>query len=233
MGKQGWREFKYKYENPGFLRFLVNILSGQGVQASVLLWPNEILGELEKERSRFRDMDEEDTLKSLEAYGEFLKKLKNLGIIPGWYLSFDNESRQNNEPEIKKLQHYRNSNRFGTVYDEPYATLVHPANFLGKKWESVSLHNFLGEESIRRLKEAVASFSENGYTLVRVNANLNPRYYTSDHYYDGVDYDGHLSAGEGTLVMYGSFPEDFDFSKLIPKKLTEEKKMLEQLVKTA
>ena len=231
MGKREWREFKYRYENIGFLKFLVNMLGEKGVEANVTLWPNELFGELEEERKKFRDMNEKNAKENIEAYRGFVKKLINKGIIAGWRLSFNNNFRQNNEPKIERLSHFRNFNSFGSVFDEPYATLVHPANFMGKKWESVNLNDFLGEESIRRLKETVALFSQNGYTLVDVHAGLNPRSYTSDHYYDGVDYDGHLSARNGILSVYGTLPEDFDFSELIPKKLPEGQKMLEQLVK--
>jgi len=231
MQKELWREFKYKYESPGFLRFLVNILGEKGVEASVTLWPNELFGELEEERNRFWKMNGEIFIKNIETYKEFLSKMKSRGIIPGWYLSFDNGFRQNNEPEIKRMNNYPHSSEFSTVHDEPYATLVHPANFIGRKWEAISLNSFEGEESIRRLKDAVATFADNGYALTFVHAGLNPQSW-SHEYTGGTDYDGLLSASGGNLTISGHFPEDFDFKIFVPKSLPEGQRMLEQLVRT-
>jgi hypothetical protein len=232
--RKEWRKFKYTYKNPDFLRFLVSILGDKGVEAGVSFWPNEFFGELGQERSRFKKMHREEFMKNLEAYKQFLSKLKAKGIIPGWRLVFDYSFRQNNEPKIEKIYPYSKLENEGlTIDDEPHVTLVHPVNFINGKWEEIDLTNFLGEKSIRRLKEAVEFFSEKGYTLINVSGGLNPQPYTADHYVNGVDYDGHLFATGGIVEISGKLPEDFDFKKFVPGNLpvNQQSKMLEQLVK--
>ena len=229
MEQRNRREFKYQYTAPDFLRFLVSILGEKEVEASVVLWPNELFGELEKEREKFKHMDEKTLVEHLEEYQQFLSKMREKGIIPGWYLSFDNAVRQHDYPQIKKMSHH-NRGEWGTFSDVSNVTLVNPENFLGSKWETVSFSEFLGEKSIQILKEAIPRFVERGYSIVRVYGGLNPQPWEHE-YTGGVDYDGHLSAGGGIMTLSGNFPEDFDFRRFVPKKLPGSQKMLEQLAR--
>lgn len=226
--REPWREFKYKYENPGFLRFLVDILGEKGVVANAYMCPNELDGELEDTRRKFFRMGKEEFERNFESYLQFYSKLREHGIIPGMILKFDYSFGQNDGPKIEQLIPYRREQYEG--YSEKLrGLLMSPANFIGKRWEGISFESFFGEQSIRNLKKSVEMFSNEGYSLVQVRANLNPQPYTSDHYHDGVDYDGHLFAGGGNMEISGNFPEDFDFSRFIPKRLPERQKMLDQL----
>lgn len=227
MGRQNeWKKFKYQYTNPEFLKFLVNMLGEEDVEASVFLRAKE-MKEFKEEGEKFRRMSNETLEKNLEIYKEFLSRVSSRGIIFEWNLVFNYEHRQFNEPEIK----YTGRNFRPVVSGEPQITLTDPSNFIGEKWEGVNLSYFQGKESIRKLKKAVLNFTNNGYDLIDVYASLNPQPYTSDHYFDGVDYDGHLFATDGVLEISGKLPEDFDFSKFIPKKFPGRRKMLEQLIR--
>lgn len=230
MKQEEWREFKYRYENPDFLNFLVDILGEKGVQAGAYLEAKE-MEEFREEKNNLLSMNEKEFMENFEKYKSLIQTMKGKGIIPGWCLAFNYDYRQNDTPEVKKLHTNRFGNEFSTVHDEPHLTLVHPENFTGGKWEGISFSNFEGEKSVRRFKESVRGFVEKGYNLIRVSANLNPQPYTSDHYNDGCDYDGHLFAAGGEMTLCGKFPEDFDFNRFVPKQLPQSQKMLEQLVR--
>ena len=216
MGQEeDWRRLEYKYERPEFLKSLVNMLDGNGIEVSVCL-SNESFGEeTQKEKNGFFNMDEKTLMENREAYKEFILKLKNKGIIPGWSLHF-NSSFKHPEMEYTWMRHF-------SIRDdeELYATLIHPANFADGKWESIFFNDFKGEKNIRRLKESVRVFSENGYALVHVYATLNLEPYNPKYHYNGVDYSGTLEAGDGILSIMGYFPKDFDFSIFVPKELPE------------
>ncbi|MBI4116433.1 hypothetical protein HY449_01675 [Candidatus Pacearchaeota archaeon] len=227
--KEPWKEFKYKYSGGSeFLRFLVtNLLSDKGVAANVYLEVPE-MEMFWKERSEFSRMDEQTFKKNFDKYRNYLSRILNKNIIPHYSLDFNGGDR---EPRVKNIRYIKDQH--GGVIPEAYELESNPANFSRERFQMVYFEGFNGEEQMKKLKESVGKFVEGGrYEIFKVSAGLNPRSYTSDHYYDGVDYDGRLFAGGGNLEIGGHFPEDFDFRIFVPKSLPEGQKMLEQLVRT-
>ena len=218
--KKEWREFKYHYNNPIFLNFLLfEILSAKSTVVGTVLELIE-MDNFREERNRFYKMSEEEFKIKLEEYSAFMLKLNQAGIVADKVIEFD------------CIYHEGKITEYGPHSLHSHKMLSHPSNLLAGRFAQVSFGGFEGEEKIKRLREtARILIDNNGYRIVNVRAGLNQRPYTSDHYYDGVDYDGHLFAAGGNFNISGYFPEDFDFRKLILKKLPESQKALECLVK--
>ncbi len=226
--KEPWREFKYKYSGGNeFLKFLVmDLLSDKGVVANVYLEVPE-MEIFREERNKFSKMDEQTFKENFDRYKEYISRILNKNIIPHYRLNFEGGRR---EPHVKNIRYLKNEH--GGVIPEAYELESHPTNFSRERFQEVSFEGFNGETQIKKLKEAVGKFTEREkYKIVQIRAGLNPRDYTSDHYYDGVDYDGHLFAGGGNFEVSGNFPENFDFRRFVPKILPEGQRMLEQLVR--
>ncbi len=227
--KEPWRKFEYKYSGGSdFLRFLVmELLSDEGVSANVSLEVPE-MEMFVKERNAFSRMDEQTFKENFDRYKDYISRILEKNIVPHFSLNFEGEWK---EPTVKNIRYI--TGPYGRVIPEAYELESNPANFSRERFQMIIFEGFNGKEKIRQLKEAVGKFTEGGkYEIFNVKAGLNPRPYTSDHYYDGVDYDGHLFAGGGNMTISGNFPENFDFRKFVPKVLPGRQKMLEQLVRT-
>jgi hypothetical protein len=133
---------------------------------------------------------------------------KKHNIYPFWGISFDNSFRQFNEPKLKDL--IPTLKEFFPVYEEPNKTCVQPFQFVGnKKWYQIFFKDFIGE-SVEGAKIAIDGFVKDGYKLISVFTQLNPRSYTSDHYYDYEKSDLEIFVGEGKINIYSEVPENFN-----------------------
>ena len=213
--KKEWREFKYQYNNPLFLNFLLfEILSDKSTVVGTVLELIE-MDNFREERKRFYKMSEEEFKMKLEEYSAFVLKLNQAGIVADKVFEFDH------------IYHEGKINEYGPHTFHSHKMLSHPSNLLAGRFAQVCFDGFEGEEKIKRLREIVKILIDNkGYRITNVGASLNPRPYTSDHYYNSIRYEGYLIAGGGNFNISGWFSEDFDFGKL-----PESQKALECLVK--
>lgn len=93
--------------------------------------------------------------------------------------------------------------------DEVRNICIQPFQFAGnKKWYNIHLNEFINQD-VNSAKIAIEGFVKDGYKLMNVFTQLNPRSYTSDHYNDYEKTDLDISVGGGKITVYDKVPENF------------------------
>ena len=213
----------YIYSDPHFLNRFVMFFSEKDCGLSVCLRPDilEFIDAAEDARpfsERSYDLDEEARAKYIAIFQAYVLRMSKLcirhNIIPFWELVFDYEYRQFEYPQIK----YTGYNFGCTIHDEPRKTFVDPIHFTkGDKWYGITFSEAKGEESVSRVKLAVAGFVEQGYRVTSIKAKLKPRTVSvgtcEDSGYSEL-YDASLYASNGIIEINGKLPEDLDIEKI-------------------
>ena len=215
----------YTYSDPHFLNRLVTLFSEKDCGLSVCLRPDiqEFIDAAEDARpfssSWFYGLDKESRAKYIAPFQDYVIRITTLctsyNIIPFWELVFNYVYREFEYPEIK----YRGYNFGCTIYDEPRKTFVDPIHFTGgNKWHGITFSEAKGEESVRRVKLAVARFVGQGYRVTSIDAKLKPRTVSVGTCEDSgysERCDASLYASNGKIEVCGKVPEDLNIEKII------------------
>lgn len=184
---------KYRYADPRLLNRLVDVIDKEtSKHVTVRMVPE--MPEFLQNRKAFYDMPR----------SEYERAMDRLGIHRNYCLKV-NYDIYSGEPRIEYGRRNKAEYRDG---EEKVADEWSPLDvFFGRKKFQYIIFEDFGVLSVEPVQRAVRLAIKNGYVVDYISMGLNPRSYTSDHYYDGTDYSAHLYVGGGEITITGDFKE--------------------------
>ncbi|HLF54255.1 MAG TPA: hypothetical protein VI612_00860 [Candidatus Nanoarchaeia archaeon] len=209
----------FSYTSPEQLKLLVGLLAESSIRLDVWMRaavPEEFVG-LREELDRYdvyHHPEDKEQQKRLETeVGKLFELAQTARVLP--FTSLQDNFYCGGTQIKHKYAFHRAKFKF------PWNEAIHPLRILeGWRFYTIGLQEAEKPADIQQVKQTVVNMPTDRYVITNINAGLNPRDYTSDHYYDGTDYDGHLFASNGTITLTGS--------AAVPERTT---KLLEALLK--
>ncbi len=206
----------FSYTSNEQLKLLVALLAESSIELSVHMMA-VVPEEFRKLRDRICSLrgtgnrkDEEESKPLLE---KIIEQAKEHRVLP--FTSLKCDFAIYGRAQIESAYGFRR------IEDNPFIGGEHPLAFVeGWRVYGINMTDARKERDIRVIKETAISIPSDKYTITSIRAGLNPCDYTSDHYFDGTDYDGYLWAGDGTITLTGAAKVKGGFDKML-KKLAE------------
>lgn len=212
----GEDEQKFSYTSQEQLKLLVALLAESSIELSAFMGatvPDEFRGlrdRIYEMRRTFRGKEELEQSEPL--LERLIEQAREYKVLP--FTSIRCDFAINGRPQIEPAYDFWR-------IDDPFFGGENPLAFVeGWRVSSICMTNARKKRDIKIIKETVIGIPTEKYTIRSISAGLDPRDYTSDHYFDGTDYSGHLNASDGTITLTGAAKVKGGFDQLL-KKLAE------------